>query len=594
MIIASIKTNFTQEIRNNAQQQQSFVMTKHEAKDTFQCTNIGMQPTFKGELNFARMMTAKLDEDIEKAIKAQELHKIPNLYLEKAKVESRSGQKKEAIKSLRNILRSIYDNVKNNPKDKPENYLEVLKEKADLEMGMGLINYAVRTFKKIVKLEPKDRINHINLINQQIKSSKKEEVYKSFDRALKFFPDNMEFLDGKAGFAKKMKDFPETIKILKRMIEIDPYETKFYERKAMFEKNILLDSGAAIQTMEEAIKVNPKHKGLYYTKAIIESHSDDLFAAIKTLAKGIEVHPDEKGFFDMKNRLQARIEKELKIDKIKSYLDKANLEYLEGNSSSAIKIISEGIENYPNLSLFYNQRGVYHFNKKDFDKAEKDFDIALKKSSGKLLKSQIFYNKSLICTSREEDEAAVDFLEESLRLNPKNEGSMFAVYMQVSKYILKSDMDAANGVLKRMAKVVPENMDLHIFKIHINAATEDFAEAFEGFQPLFNNKKYSTNPLILGYSAALRSQLEGNQEMRIREELAKSRLYLKTNESLLPEEVNMVNGLEKFTMAKLQGKNVEFPVSTEDLKDPKYEPKIKSEWDNFGMDNFLDSDDPLF
>lgn len=601
-------------------------MTKPMVKDTFQYSNSCKQTNFKG-LSFdeiARATIKSLDEDIIK-FQAKEPHRIPALYLKKAELEFRSLQKKEAIKSLGNISRSIYDNIKNNPTDKLINYLEILKDKANLEIRMKLPNYAVRTLKTVVQLEPEDRLNHIKLINQQTGWANKKEVYKSYDEALKIFPDDIHFLDSKADFANQIKDFPETINTLNKMINVQPQNTKiydlkadievslkkfpeaintlnegikanpqeinFYIRKAYLEQGGLQDSFAALNTIKEGIVANPKGIELYHVKVEMEINSEDLPAAVKTMDEGIKANPKEKSFYLKKIKLEDKI----KINKINSFLDKAKLEFSQGKTSSAIKIISEGIDTYPDISLLYFSRGDYHLKEKNFDKAEKDFNTALEKNPGNALKSQLLFNKSLICDSKGDDETAVDFLEESLKTNAENELAIMAVYKKVGKYIIKEDIDAAKGILKRMVKVVPENTDMHFVKIHVNAATEDFEEALDGLQPLIENKKYSTHPVVLGYSAALHAQIGNNQEAI--EELAKSRSYLKNNKArlfLLEREVNMVNGLEKFTIAKLEGKNVEFPLDAQELMSPKYEPKIKSKFGDPEIDDIIGPDIPLW
>lgn len=597
MIISAIKTNLIQKYQNNTQQKQNFVMTKCMAKDAFQYTNAGMQQTFRGGLSFkdlSKRIIKSLNEDIT-AAKEKEPHKLPELYLQKAEVEARSGKKEKALESLRELSKIIYGNLKNNSKDNLVNSLKILKRKAALEGAMEFKKNAIRTLKTIVKLEPKDKNNHLKLINKQMEYGYNNDAHKSFENVVNQFPNDINILRDKSYFEENENKPLKAIDTLKKMIEINPKEVEFYYRKASLE-NSSKNLTAVMETLGEGIKANPNETNFYNYKVGLEIILKNFPAAMKTLNDGIKANPHETEFYLKKANLEIDLKKipeAIKTfdDGIKEnphetelYLKKASLEVNLKKIPEAIKTLNDGIKANPNEGILYNNRGGYHILQNNLDKAEEDFNTALKKDPDDDLRSIIFFNKSQIYKLKGDEETSMSLIEKSLEINPKNDTAMKKFYEKVITNIHESKFEEASEILKKIVKLNPEDITMHFVKVHLNAFTGDFKEALEGFKPLV--KKYSSNPVILAYSAAIHSHVDdatGDNFEEARRNLTKAQCYLKVMKNQGASEDSdvfiIVNNLSKLVEKKFHGENVKFPISIEVLKNPDYDPSIKFDWE---------------
>ena len=623
MIISAIKTNFASKTTNNVRQKQNFTATKPMAKDSFACS----KPSFKGNiLTRSEILEAtikSLQEDIVLSKQGIEPKKLPELFFKKAEMELGLGRKKEALRSLNEVANHVWENLKKNPKGNREDCLSILKQKADFEIKYKLKRNAIRTLKQIVKLEPKNKYNHFDLINMQIAYQNNEGAHKSLKIATHLFPKNLNLLENKAYFEENiLKNPEESVKTLSEMIKINPYTPDFFQKKAKLEEKTK-GIPVAIKTLGEGILANPKAKQLYNKKAILEETTGNLDAvlktyddaitanpkeidfynykanvhiflrdgssAIETLAEGIKQNPQEKSLYMRKFSLEIvskdtfgamdTLDEAIKNNPKEEYFyaQKANLEHVQNNLTAAVKTLTQGIEHgVKKPEILYNNRASYKIEQRKLTDAEKDLDMALSRDPDNAIRSFALLNKGIIRQLEGDREGRTDFFDRALTVDPENNLAVQSLYKVTHDCLVDGEVEKANKILEGIVKKRPNDITVHITKIHVNMASGNVEEALKSFTPL--RKKYPESPFVLSYSAALNAEA-GKIDIAMND-LSESMKYLGNQNGQSSLDNFIINNLNKFTEKKIQGEEVKFPTDFRNLLTPKYEPESKFDWDN--------------
>ncbi|TQV71621.1 hypothetical protein FLL45_20950 [Aliikangiella marina] len=175
-----------------------------------------------------------------------------------------------------------------------------------------------------------------------------------------------------------------------------------------------------------------------------------------------------------------------------------------GDFQAAIKIFSEGIEKHPTDARFYRHRGHRFISTRQFDKAIKDFEVAVKLIDGKddviepdgipnaqnipvsSLHSNIWYHLGLSYYLKNDLNRAANAFEQCLQTIQNNDNLVSASHWAYMIARESNNIDKANAILKKVDKkteVIENTAYLNLLLFYKNQISETELLGPKGDQP---------------------------------------------------------------------------------------------------------------
>lgn len=431
-----------------------------------------------------------------------------NLFKECLKIDPNSAAAKY---ELGNIYRfnGLYDNALKYAKEcssaEPKNewyqllYIECLHNKRQFTQ-------AAEVYNKLIKIYPERPDFYEGLAAEYMYSGNYEKSYKTFDELEKKFGQNDTFTLNKIKLLKQLKKNDEVEQELKKLIQSNPKEARYYTYLAEFyQDNNQHDK--AMDTYQEILKIDPKNPMVHLALADYYKSKNDkenFYKEIKIAFENPDLEVDTKlkiliSFYQLteenpefkkqadelcqimlvlhpnsaeshsiygdflyrdKKIKEARdeYEKAAKIDKSK-YAIWNQLLLLEselGDYTSLEAHSAEAIELFPNQSLAYFFNGLANMSLKNYNKAVESFNDGLEfvyDNNALLLQ---FYSSlgdayNLLKEYSKSDKA----YEDALKVDPDNTLVLnnFAYYLSLRK----QNLEKAEKLSRRSNELSPNN-----------------------------------------------------------------------------------------------------------------------------------------
>lgn len=264
-----------------------------------------------------------------------------------------------------------------------------------------------------------------------------EGAIEDYDSGLKYLPENKIFLLNKAVAQQEIKDFDGADATLNRLMDIYPKfdngylcraqlylekgdtavamdnlakcldlnsnNTNAYLMRADVRIKSRSDYKGALEDMDQAIKLEPKHADYFVNRAFLKYHLDDYFGAMSDFDYAIGLEPSNVAAHFNRGLLRMEVQDNNKAIEDFSFVlqrepdndmaryNRAVLYQKTRQYGASIKDFDVVIEKYPNLSMVYYDRseskrlsGDLKGGEKDFNrskelsrkKAEREYDVA--------------------------------------------------------------------------------------------------------------------------------------------------------------------------------------------------------------------------
>lgn len=231
--------------------------------------------------------------------------------------------------------------------------------------NMGMPEKAIADYNEVLKTLPDNRgiIFNKAMAQQDIKDY--EGATQAYDALLKAHP---RFDNGYIGRARLKLETGDTVGAYadaQKALEINKNAINAYLIKADVEINKNKDYAAALSSMDEAIKIQPRYPGFFINRAFIRRNLDDYYGAISDYDYAIQLAPtDYVPFF---NRALLLMEVRdfdralLDLDKvialhgpdIKTLYNRAIVRKEKRDFKGAMADVNEVLRRYPNLAAGY-------------------------------------------------------------------------------------------------------------------------------------------------------------------------------------------------------------------------------------------------
>ena len=183
--------------------------------------------------------------------------------------------------------------------------------------GLGRLDIAINSFKKVLHLKPDDAEAHNNMGTTQKARGDLDAAIASYKQAIKIKPDYAEAHNNMGTAQKARGDLDAAIASYKQAIKIKPDHTNahFNMGNALKDKG---DLGAAIESYRQAINIKPDYAEAHYNLGIAFADKGDLDASIESYQKAIKIKPDYvEAYYNMGNVLNDKGDLDASIDSYK-------------------------------------------------------------------------------------------------------------------------------------------------------------------------------------------------------------------------------------------------------------------------------------
>src|SRR5262249_53318547 len=327
---------------------------------------------------------------------------------------------------------------------------------AQYELGIAynrLSRYeeAIDPFKKAISLKPdyEDAYGALGMAYHQI--SQFDEEINTYRQGLEKFPDSIKLLDGLSRIFIDTHRYGEGLEIVKRLIELIPDGAHYYYTLAWLYFKTGKES-ETVATLLQAIKIEPKDLAMYNLLGAVYNKQMRYTDAIAAYKQALSLAPDQP----LKGTIYVDLgETYFKVNQFAEAIEALK----EG-----IKLTSSRIDAYCHLGDAYAVMGRY----------EEALD-AYKQGLGRYPGDSIFQNRIAgVYLKLGRGEEAEKFLREEIKNNPNAPGA----YFDLAKLLYdKQSIEEANGLIKNVVSLYPQNVDIRIAAARIYAAYGRKAES---------------------------------------------------------------------------------------------------------------------
>ena len=323
-----------------------------------------------------------------------------------------------------------------------------------------------------------------------IKAGKLAEAEELYKQVLSKFPKNKKAIQGyqklKVGITFKVSSnseppqeqvenllslynkgqFEELLAQIKPLIILFPKAIEFYNLQGASNARIERYD-AAIESYEQAIKVNPNYAETHMNKGSALQEKGKLDAAIESFNKALSINPYHSiAHFNMGNALDKKGEldaamvcykKAIKIkpDYAEAYFNMGIVLENKGELGAAMESYKQAIKIKPDHAEAYNNMGNALKDNGDLDaaidsykqvlKIKPDYDVACN-------------NMGIILTEKGEFDAAINSFSQAIKIKPDYAEAYSNMGIALN---YKGDLDASTDSFKQAIKIKPNNAEAH-------------------------------------------------------------------------------------------------------------------------------------
>lgn len=307
----------------------------------FGCRAIGQTGTNGAEAIASALRNGQFDQALELLRPA--LRRSPEndqLWTMQGVAYSKLGNKKEALASFHRALKISADNI------------PALQGAAQIEYEAGSAA-AIPLLKHLLRLRPGDSTSHGMLAVVEYQQGNCAEAVIHFEKAATLFDDRVEALHAHATCLVKLKRFERAAEVFQRALALNPDDRQ--ERQLLASIQLMAHKPEdAISTLDPLLGTNNADTETLELASTAYEDAHDTTKAVDTLRQAILLDPHN----------------------VNLYLDFATISSAHQSFQVGINVVSEGIGQQPKAAPLYFARGVLHVQLAEYEKAQADFETA--------------------------------------------------------------------------------------------------------------------------------------------------------------------------------------------------------------------------
>lgn len=255
----------------------------------------------------------------------------------------------------------------------------------------NMLNFAgaIEDYESGLKLMPEDKTFLMNRAVCMAEIKRYEEADSSFRQLLKLDPKNDRAYLGLARLELVRKDTVTALEHIDKSLSISKNNSSAYAMRSDVLMRSKEDFAGALESIDEAIKLEPRYSGYFINRAYIKYNLDDYFGAMADYDYAISLDPTSlEGHFNRAVLLAEVGENNKAINDLsyvlKSHPDnfialynRAMLYFRTGQFKNAVADYDAVIEKYPSFEAGYMARGEAKRRMGDRRGGDADYDAAL-------------------------------------------------------------------------------------------------------------------------------------------------------------------------------------------------------------------------
>ena len=255
--------------------------------------------------------------------------------------------------------------------------------------------------------------------------------------------------------------FEELLAKVKPLISLFPKTIELYNLQGA--SNALIErNGAAIESYDQAIKINPKYADAHLNKGSVLQKNGEFDAAMESFNKALSINPYHSiAHFNMGNALNEKSELDASVESYKKAI-KIKPDYAEayfnmgivlenkGELDAAMESYEQAIKIKPDYAEAYNNMGNARKDTGDLDAAIDNYKQVLKIKPDY---EAACNNIGIILTDKGEFDAAIDSYKQAVKIKPDYAEAFNNMGNALEN---KGELDAAMESYKQAIKIKPD------------------------------------------------------------------------------------------------------------------------------------------
>ena len=256
--------------------------------------------------------------------------------------------------------------------------------------NLGMNTEAIADYDQALELLPRNRQLLFNKALALHDIHDIEGADSTFRELLEYYPGFDSGYLGRARLSLEKQDTVAAVADIEKALSINKNALNAYIMRADVAINQAKDFESALADMNEAIRLQPRHAGLYVNRAYLRYELDDFFGAMADFDYALQLDPlNETALF---NRALLEMETaandkaledlnriiELNPLNTRAYYNRAIVNSAKGLNRDAIADISKVIEEVPELPEPYYMRAQLYYELKELNNADRDYKRAEK------------------------------------------------------------------------------------------------------------------------------------------------------------------------------------------------------------------------
>ncbi len=253
---------------------------------------------------------------------------------------------------------------------------------------------AIADYQKALELLPRNRQILFNMAMAQSDAKLSEDAHTTYSQLLRFYPG---FENGYLGRARLLLQEGDTVKAsedIDKALDINKNALNGYVMRAGIAMQQKKDYKSALEDLNTALRLEPRHAGLYINRAFLRYSLDDYFGAMADYDYAIGLEPaNEVALFNRALLLsevgdndRALVDYnrilDLDPDNLRALYNRSIVKSEKHDFKGAVADINRVIERFPDFSgaLFMRSEFNRHFGKMSEAKADYNKALALSKN----------------------------------------------------------------------------------------------------------------------------------------------------------------------------------------------------------------------
>ena len=285
--------------------------------------------------------------------------------------------------------------------------------------------------------------------------------------------------------------FEELLAKVKPLISLFPKTIELYNLQGA--SNALIErNGAAIESYDQAIKINPKYADAHLNKGSVLQKNGEFDAAMESFNKALSINPYHSiAHFNMGNALNEKSELDASVESYKKAI-KIKPDYAEayfnmgivlenkGELDAAMESYEQAIKIKPDYAEAYNNMGNARKDTGDLDTAIDNYKQVLKIKPDY---EAACNNIGIILTDKGEFDAAIDSYKQAIKIKPDYAEAFNNMGNALEN---KGELDAAMESYKQAIKIKPDYAEAYSNmgnalkdKAELDAAIDSYKQAIK-------------------------------------------------------------------------------------------------------------------